>query len=63
MAQANRVPKVHGAKGDKPLPKPQAIRCAGCANKKRSEGGLLAAMAEVIEAFVSERNLQPVFVQ
>lgn len=62
-AQAKRVPKVPGANGDRPLPKPQAIRCAGCENKKRSEGGLLVAMPEMIEAFVSEGNALPLLVE
>jgi hypothetical protein len=45
-AHAKRVPTVPGARGDRPLPKPQATRCAGCASRKRSEGGL----AKVIES-------------
>src|SRR5574343_154690 len=38
LAQANRVPIVPGAKGEKPLPKPSAITCNGCDSMKRRVG-------------------------
>ena len=36
--QAQSVPMVPGATGESPLPKPSAIKCAGCETKKRQVG-------------------------
>src|SRR3982751_5588541 len=35
---ASAVPAVPGATGDKPAPKPSAMKCAGCETRKRASG-------------------------
>ena len=63
MAQANSVPTVPGANGDRPLPKPQATRCAGCEKRKLQDGGLLFLMSKMIKPLVGNRNGLPVRVE
>ena len=42
---------VPGAQGERPLPKPQATRCAGCRNRKPGGGGVpTGAVAAKIRA-------------
>src|SRR3569623_1339732 len=43
-SHANRVPAVPGMMGDKPLPKPCAMKCAGCEVMKRALGLLTKAI-------------------
>src|SRR5512140_3572857 len=38
IAQPASVPKVPGARGARPLPKPRAMKCAGCDSRKRASG-------------------------
>ncbi len=50
IGSATRVPKVPGAIGASPAPKPSAMRCAGCANRNRNVGVLTRVMTR------SDRN-------
>ena len=64
VAQATTVPTVPGANGDKPLPKPQAMKCAGWVKRKRSGGALLTLiLTKMIESFVFERDRPTVCIQ
>ena len=58
---AKSVPTVPGAKVDRPLPKPQATRCAGWASRKAMEGGVL--LAKMVVSLAGGGQRLPVFVE
>ena len=57
VAQAKTVPTVPGAKGDSPLPQPQATKCAGWENRNFSGGALdMSVLIEMIVTTFVERD-------
>src|SRR5258706_490284 len=55
IGSANSVPNVPGASGISPMPKPNAMMCAGCENTQRPDG-LPAMSAEMVKPLVLYRQ-------